>query len=60
MIVSRDVKPKTVRFPKEIEDFFIQEALEEGRSFNSEVMRVLKSEMEYRVEKKKQNQAAYK
>ncbi|WP_161632464.1 hypothetical protein [Tolumonas lignilytica] len=58
MIVSRNVKPKTVRFPKDIEDFFIQEAFDEGRSFNSEVMRVLKNEMEARIEKKKQKHAA--
>lgn len=58
MIVSRDVKPKTVRFPKDIEDFFIQEAFDEGRSFNSEVMQALKNEMESRIEKRKQKQAA--
>lgn len=54
MIVTRNVNPKTLRFPKEIEDFFVKESLENGRSFNSEVMQVLKHEMELRIDKQKQ------
>lgn len=52
MIVARDIKPKTMRFPKDIQDFFLQEAAENGRSFNSEVMQALKEKMDERKSKK--------
>ena len=52
MIVARDIKPKTMRFPKDIQDFFLQEAVENGRSFNSEVMQALKEKMDERKNKK--------
>ena len=47
-----------MRFPDEIKEFFINEAEENGRSFNSEVMHVLKETMNARIEKQKQKQAA--
>ena len=58
MLVSRDTKPTSLRFVSDIKKFFKEEANSSGRSFNSEVMQALKNEMESRIEKKKQKQAA--
>ncbi|MDD2341419.1 MAG: Arc family DNA-binding protein [Tolumonas sp.] len=58
MQVSRDTRPTSLRFVSDIRNFFKEEANSCGRSFNSEIMQALKNEMESRIEKKKQKQAA--
>lgn len=57
MKVSREVTPKTMRFPDEIKEFFVNEAAENGRSFNSEIMQALKEVMNARIEKQKRKEA---
>lgn len=60
MQVSKAIKPTGVRFIPDVKDFFKSEAMCGGRSFNSEIMQILKDEMESRIEKRKQKQAAQK
>lgn len=46
-----------MRFPDEIKEFFVNEAAENGRSFNSEIMQALKEVMNARIEKQKRKEA---
>jgi hypothetical protein len=58
MQVSKAIKPIGVRFIPDVKDFFKSEAACRGRSFNSEIMQVLKDEMDARISKRKQSKAA--
>lgn len=58
MKVPRGTMPTGIRFIPEIKSFYMEEAVKNGRSFNSEIMQALKNEMECRIEKRKESKAA--